>query len=157
MAADDDDTTGQRTEDRPPRAPRTPRSKTTADTPPRDAPRRRSPNDRKLRDALTNTYQTVGTIVAGIGQSNQDAGLAAFGVNVANRADEAADAWMELADQNPGVKAALARFAEGSAVANLIGVHVSMAFPLLAARGLLPGFIPQGAPVDPSQNGNGAA
>lgn len=150
MSANTDDAT-PREEQRPPRASRTPRARATSDTPPRDAPRRRSPSDRKLREALTNTYQTIGTVVAGIGNNSDDPALLAFGVNVANKADDAADAWMELADQNPGVKAALARFAEGSAVANLIGVHVSMAFPLLVARGLIPGFVAQTAP----QNGDG--
>jgi hypothetical protein len=152
---DAEQTTTPRDEARPKTGRRSPRASAGTDTPPRDAPRRRVGSDRKLRDALTNTYQTVGTVVAGIGHSHEDAPLTAFGVNVANHAEDAADAWMELADQNPGVKAALARFAEGSAVANLIGVHVSMAFPLLVARGLVPGFVAQTAPPAPDQNGAG--
>jgi hypothetical protein len=64
-----------------------------------------------------------------------------------------------VADKNPKVKSALRKFTEGSAFAGLVGVHVAMAAPVLASRGILPPHLAAILSADPenapSPNGNG--
>lgn len=111
--------------------------------------------DRKVKESLVTTYQTVGMLTVASAMAREDDALVAFGTAVTSRAEAAADAWLELADQNPAVKAALIKFTQGSAVANLAAVHLSMVFPLLAARGVIPPIV-AGAfgYTAPSQNGD---
>lgn len=116
--------------------------------------------DDQLRESLTTNYQMVGMLVIGIGMPREDPGLIGMGTQMVNRSDAVADAWLELAEKNPKVKAALRRFSEGSAAATLIGVHLSMAAPLLASRGIVPEglaalLMTEPTMPDVSPNGNG--
>lgn len=140
------------------------------DAPPRETSgRRQRPTvDDKLRESLKGTYEMAGVLVMGIGlrprkigeeiHAPGDPGLVATGEAIVTRADAAVEAWLDLADKNPKVKTALRRFTEGSAFAGLIGVHVAMAAPVLASRGILPpqlAVILSTEPTAPSSNGNG--
>ena len=101
-------------------------------------PKRRTPTDRKLAAELTSTYQGIGLAVSGIGVARSDTGLMGTGAAMVNNAEHASEAWLDLADQNPRVKAALVKFTEASAIGSLVAVHLSMAVPLLASRGVIP-------------------
>lgn len=101
-------------------------------------PKRRSGNDKKLADALTKGYQTIGIAAMGIGARKGDNGIAGTGLAMVESAEAAADAWMELADKNPKVKIALQRITEVTAVGVLAGIHVGIMFPLLVDRGVVP-------------------
>lgn len=128
----------------PSRPPRTRRGRARRDTPagagatapPKPASRRTT--DDKVRESLTGTYQMLGGTLASIGMVKQDSGLAGTGVAFINSAETLTDAWMDLAEQNPAVKAALRRFTEGSSLGTLIVAHGACMVPLLASRGVIP-------------------
>jgi hypothetical protein len=128
----------------------------------RDTPRRgRATIDDKLRESLVDTYQMLGLALITIAMPGEDQGLAATGVMVTERADAAADAWLDVADKNPKVKSALRKFTEGSAFAGLFAIHLSMVAPVLASRGILPPQLAamlssHPAPAQPSPNGDSA-
>jgi hypothetical protein len=96
-------------------------------------------NDRKLHEALTRMYTSVGIGMQGVAMMRGDGGLAIAAVNITSVASDTADAWMELAQQNPRVRATLEGLVQGSAVATLAACHVSMVVPVLASRGVVPG------------------
>jgi hypothetical protein len=94
---------------------------------------------------LAGIYQGLGVAIMGLGASRAteaspqgDAGIAGVGAAMFQNADAAALAWLDLADQNPAVKAWLHRITEASAVGSLVAVHFAMALPLLADRGVIP-------------------
>lgn len=159
--------TTPRDEERPPRETRTPRAaRARAEKeaePKQETPKPKvTPTNRKLKASVQSTYESVGLLVIGVGMSKQDNGLIGSGQAITTNAEAAADAWLELADQNPAVKRAMQRFAEGSAVATLVTVHVGMLLPLAASRGVIPAAfmgMPGMAPTEPeptaAQNGNG--
>lgn len=133
------------------------------DRPPRDEtppkvkpaePKKRTPTDKKLAAELASTYQGIGLAVMGVGNLRQDPGVIATGVAVVEHAEQASEAWLDLADQNPKVKAALKRFTEASAVGSLVMVHASMLIPLAASRGIIPG--PLAAAAAAASNGGAA-
>jgi hypothetical protein len=121
-------------EDRPSQEEKSPRWSEPPPSPP--PPRKPSPADRKLKEAVSGVYGTVGLVIAATAGENEQ--VQAAGIHVVNTADAAADAWMELAGQNAKVKKALQRFTEGTSFAGLVGVHVAMFAPLAAARGFIP-------------------
>lgn len=92
-------------------------------------PKRRSPTDRKLAENLSQFYGLLGVGMAGIGNATGNVGLVASGVNVASKAEDAAESWLALADNSPGVRKALEGFAAGSTFAGVIGIHVAMIAP----------------------------
>jgi hypothetical protein len=92
-------------------------------------PKRRSPADRKLSENLSKFYGLLGVGMAGIGNATGNVGLVASGVNVASKAEDAAEAWMAMADNSPAVRKALEGFATGSTFAGVIGIHVAMLAP----------------------------
>jgi hypothetical protein len=97
-----------------------------------------SADDKKLHASLVRMYSMMGVGMTGFGQARGDIGLATAGVNVMSNASETADAWIELAQQNPRVRQALNGLVTGGAMANLIGSHVAIVAPILAARGAIP-------------------
>jgi hypothetical protein len=107
-------------------------------------PKRRTPTDKKLASSIAGTYQAVGVTLIGFGQHKDDKGLVFTGIKVCESAEPIADAWLDLADQNPAVKKALKKFTEVTAAGTLIGMHVSMILPLLADRNIVPGFLAGG-------------
>lgn len=135
--------------ERPPRDETTPKAKpraSRAKAPPTEpAPKQRTSADRKLADSLAGVYQMVGAGIVGIGQTRLMAGIASdnaravahgnrltnMGVQTVNLSETAAEAWLDVADQNPKVKRALKRFSETSATAVLIGIHFQMLLPML--------------------------
>lgn len=147
--------------DKPPRGEKPPRAKRAADasgggtgasarrggsssTPAAAAPPRKAPTgqDAKLHAALVQMYAGVGIGVQGIAMmGGGDVGLAVSGANILSMAESTADAWIELAQQNPKVRATLEGLVTGSAVATLVGCHASMVVPVLASRGVVPGQV----------------
>jgi hypothetical protein len=101
-------------------------------------PKRRTPADRKLQEAVAGLYQTAGMAIIGVGMSRSSEDTANAGAHIVNMAPAVSDAWIDLANQNPQVKRYLQKLGEGSATATLIGLHVAMLAPLAAAGGLLP-------------------
>lgn len=97
-----------------------------------------SPADKRLHASLCTGYEGIGGVVIAIGNAKNDDGLKGVGLKCVNNADRAADAWIELAAENPKIKAMLLRFTETSKVGVLVGIHVAMFVPLLADRGIVP-------------------
>lgn len=110
------------------------------DSPKGETPKRRTPTDQRLHDALTGTYQGIGGVVVTFGFQLEDNGLTGVGTGLINQAETLAEAWVELGNQNPKVKKALQRFTEASAAGTVIALHLSVLTPLLMDRGILPGF-----------------
>lgn len=101
---------------------------------------KRTPADRKLATSLSSTYQAVGVSICTVGiHRGGDARFLTSGQSFIEKADELAEAWMQLADQNPKVKAALRKFTETSAMAGLVGMHFACMAPFLLT--LLPSHI----------------
>lgn len=131
-------TNGATREPRPPReeeptpqgAPRDP-----VDPAPRE-PRPRSPQDRKLAASIAEMYQAAGMIGYGIAQQKQDQGLGQTSANIMENSEAIAEAWMDLADKNPKIKAALKSITEVSAIGAVVGLHVTCVLPFLASRGI---------------------
>lgn len=98
---------------------------------------RMTPDDKKLHASLTRFYAMVGMGVTSAGMARQDLGLATAGVNITSMAEETANSYLELAQQSPRMRKALQGFVQGSAAAALIGSHIAMAAPVLAARGVV--------------------
>lgn len=122
----------------PPKAKPKPAAKAKPAAEPITADKKRTPADKKLGAELASAYQGIGLAVIGIGISREDNGVRDTGVSMVNHAEQAAEAWLDLADQNPAVKRALKKFTEASAIGSLVVVHLSMAAPLLADRGVIP-------------------
>ena len=95
-------------------------------------------NDAKLHASLVRFYGMAGMGLRTAGTMKGDLGLATAGVNIVATASDTADAWIELAQQNPRVRKVLEGFVQGSAAANLAGAHIAMVLPVLAARGVVP-------------------
>lgn len=117
------------------------------------APKRRIGQDKKTQEAISGVYTMIGGVVTTAGMVREDNGIAGTGQEIINHADTIAEAWMDLADQNPKVKKALQRFTEGSAAATLVALHVSVSMPLLIDRNVLPNPLASMF----SQNGNGGS
>lgn len=75
-------------------------------------------------------YLTVGKVVKPFNP--------AIGESIQVGADDAAEAWDELASQNPKVKAFILNLIQGTVWAKLISVHLQMALPFLAASESVP-------------------
>jgi hypothetical protein len=129
------------------RAPRASRARTAGGTstgaaggtsgPPPTEPRKHTPEERKLREALVQAYTLLGGFVQVRGQMGGDIGLSTAGVNIHSRAGEAADVWIDLCRQNPQVKRVLMAAIQGGAVAAVVGMNAVMIVPVLSARGLI--------------------
>jgi hypothetical protein len=75
-------------------------------------------------------YLTVGKVVAPFNGP--------IGESIQVGAGDAAEAWDELASQNPKVKAFILNLIQGTVWAKLISVHLQMALPFLATSESLP-------------------
>lgn len=114
----------------------------------------RTPADAKLRESLVSMYQGVGMLAFGVGMpramSTGDNRLLALSntltepkrvqdgetgeviiVDPRTGAEAIADAWMTAADRNAKIKAALRKFTEGGAIAEVIALHVALLYPFL--------------------------
>lgn len=164
----------------PRKAARKPRTTGTTDTPrssssqPRpEPPRERTREDAKLAESVKSMYEGVGMLALMVGLQREEGNpfLVFAGqlmepamevgpdgtVTSTGRtgADRLSDAWMSVADRNARVKAALKRFTEGGAFAELIALHIPLVLPFApAVSAALPGFL--GTRRDPDSNGNGA-
>lgn len=112
-------------------------------------PRKRIGAERRLMEALTGAYLSAGMALQGFGALQTIRSpvpleapppVMRLGLVLMDETtvDRAVTAWMEVADQNPRVKKALIKAMEGTAIATLIGVHISM----VLQAGLLPGITP---------------
>ena len=112
-------------------------------------PRKKSTtrNDR-LRDDLSQMYSMFGIGVAGLGAGIGDNGIAGVGMAMLSTADDAADAWMELAERNPKVRERLEQLTSASALGGIIAVHFTMLTPLLVDRKVFPSAMAAGLGVD---------
>lgn len=135
---------GAPAEERPPRAEMPPKAKPRAAAKPKATAKPsdgRTPADRKLAASVAEMYTMMGMMVGGIGDIKQDPGLSGTGLALVGNSEAIAETWMDLADKNPKVKAALKNITEVSAVGAVVGIHVSCAMPLLISRGVVPGFV----------------
>jgi hypothetical protein len=100
--------------------------------------KRRTPADKKLAANIANMYQGAGAAVAGLGMARQDIGLVGSGSALIEQSEAISEAWLDLCDSNPKVKQVLIRMTEVSSVGVLVGLHVSVAIPVLVTRGIIP-------------------
>lgn len=107
--------------------------------PKEDPPKRTTPKDRQLRDGIASIYT-----MAAMGATF--AGDPMVGQIISDHADRAADAWLDLAQKDAKVRKLLEKLTTGSAWGDVAMVHISMAIPILATRGLLGGFPMPSAP-----------
>jgi hypothetical protein len=137
---------GTTADDRPPRDESPPRAKPRT-TPRAAAPRtkpaaatddgpKRTPADRKLAASVAEMYQMLGMIGMGLAVPREDRGLAGTSNAFLVNAEAIAEAWMDLADKNPRVKAMLKSVTEVSAVGAVVGLHVTCILPFLSDRGI---------------------
>lgn len=153
------DLSGKREEKRPPEGEAAPKppprrkasSQTKAST--KSDGKRRTPNDRKLGESVEGLYQVIGASLTGIGLRVNDAGLANAGVATIERAEVISEAWLDLADSNPKVKSALLKLTEVSSVGVLVGLHLTIALPILIDRKIVPDSM---AAHMATANGNGS-
>lgn len=105
-----------------------------------EAPTKRklSATDKKLADDLTQIYVAVGLSINGIGSLKEDAGIALTGQRFVEKAESLSQNWLELANTNPAVKAALKKITQGSALGSLIVGHAVCVLPFVADRGIIP-------------------
>lgn len=104
-------------------------------TPPKAKP---TTKDAKLQESITDLYAQGGLILAGVGMAREDVGIQSVGIGMANGSQAIGEAWMDLADKNPKVKAALVKFTEVSSVGVLVSLHVAIVLPFMADRGMIP-------------------
>jgi hypothetical protein len=109
----------------------------------------RTPDEKRLIEALNDTYQMLGMVFIGVGMRIEDVGLQASGMKTVEMAPVIADAWIDLSRRNPAVKAALKRLTEVTAGGVILGYHFSILAPYLASRGIVPAqFVTDAAPAD---------
>lgn len=133
-------------------------------------PKERTTDLRRMEVQLTDLYATVGTYG---GMPFGTKGVAA-GAIISRNASNMAAAWVDLAEKDRNVRAAINRLLQAGGWAGVIGAHVMALLPILAVMGALPE--PVGTAIwfslasqDPelyeylsslgsqSENGNGAA
>lgn len=146
------------TQQRPPRGESAPKTAPKATAPKVDPPKKtRTAADKKLGVSVAGFYQTAGLGLLAMGMNREDAGLAGTGTALIENAETVAEAWLDLADQNPAVKRALVKFTQVSAAGTLVTMHGMMLLPLLADRGVIPPMVAATMAGQAQQNGNGAA
>lgn len=145
-----------------PRAPRNvPPPPEAEPTPQAKTPVKRTPADRRLATKISATYQTVAAGMTAFGMHRGELVLTEDGPVMSgpfmksgdafmNNADALAEQWMQLADNNPKVKAWLKRVTETSAMAGLIGIHFTCVLPFV-----IPMLPPQVQMMMGHENGNG--
>ncbi len=102
--------------------PESPIGKERPSAPPK--PRGRPTNRDNLKDRLERFYMMVGTMLEPFGRFYSP--LQPIGQNLKQLSTEATDAWMELADQDPKVKAYLESITGASTWGNVIGIHFAI-------------------------------
>lgn len=90
---------------------------------------------RDLKEELESNYQMIGTVL-GVAAKTQFQSMAAQ--NFIESSGAAADAWVDVAEKNPKIKAALLKFTSGTAMAQVVSVHVTMLLPVLSGYGVVP-------------------
>jgi hypothetical protein len=80
----------------------------------------------------------LGVTLGTVGAAKQDEGVAATGHAIVGNAETITESWLDLAEQNAGVKAGLRKLAEGGAVGGLVVVHLMCVLPFLVDRGVVP-------------------
>jgi hypothetical protein len=90
-------------------------------------------SDADLRARLVESYETLGTLMAGMGYMRRNPGLALAGFNVIASAGEQADIDVRTCRTNPRLRALLVRFLDSSATMQFVGAKVALAAPALAA------------------------
>lgn len=123
---------------------RMPRNVQDAPRPKTSGKESRRGQDKKLQVALQGLYETSGVLLTGFGFQREDDGVIGMGLQVTQLAEQTSLAWMDLADQNPKIKAVLLRVTETSALATVVTLHIGMALPLLVSRQIIPANIAQG-------------
>lgn len=141
---------------------------------------KRGTNARRLQGKITEAYASIGFITCAIAstkqqmlgeipagtpadhprmqQSRQNELLYNAGTNAINTSSAVAEAWMELADQNPAVKTALERMTEGSAIASVVITNAMFIIPFGIALGWVPEVIGERmGGMSAMMNGNGGA
>jgi hypothetical protein len=147
-------------EERPPREARAPRATSSrarnasADD---GTPKPRTAADKKLAASIAGGYQSIGGLIIGIGARFEDQGLVGTGAATINNAEMIAEAWIDVSQKNPKVKAWLEKITEVSALGVLVSLHVATVLPLLMDRGVIPpGMMAFAAPPASNGNGNGS-
>lgn len=126
LAAEPEQAAPDTSSDRPPRA----AGASSTTTPRKPANPRTAASITRIRAGLVMTFT-----MAGMGVSVYDGW---DGQVIALNAERLADAWCELAEQNPRVRKALERMLEGSAWGGAIGTTAAVAVPIAVRHGMLP-------------------
>jgi hypothetical protein len=90
---------------------------------------------RDLKEELEGNYQMIGTVLGFAAKTGMQQAAA---VNFVESAGAAADSWVDVAEKNPKIKAALLKFTSGTAFAQVISIHFAMLTPVLAGYGVVP-------------------
>lgn len=143
--------------------------------PPPPPPPPRSPTDAKLAASILQMYEGVAVLAGGFGipramRTGDDRLLVLSAhlmeprtaevdgvvrvVDQRTGAEAITDAWMTAADRNPKIKAALRRFTEGGAIAEVVALHLPLVIPFLPG---IPGLaiLRRSAPAPTTANGAG--
>ena len=105
------------------------------------SPGRRTPTNAKLEEKIGRFYMMLGTVMRPFGRWYTP--LTDVGDSVKEFSGEAAEAWMELAEENPEIKKKLEEWTSASIYGNIVGIHFAM---FMAAA---PGPVQQMASGDP--------
>lgn len=117
---------------------------TGSDRPPSAAPFEPEPRERtrdlaRMERQLTELYANIGTYG---GMMTGQKGMLAGGV-IAGNAASLAEAWIDLAERDQGVRRAIQRVLESGGWAGVIGAHVVTILPIAALAGVLPANMAQ--------------
>lgn len=87
-------------------------------------PGKRTPTNAKLEEKIARFYMMMGTVMRPFGRWYPS--LTDVGDTVKTFSSEAAEAWMELAEENSEVKKKLEDWTSASIYGNIIGIHFAM-------------------------------
>lgn len=124
--------------------------------------RSRSPKMQKLESSVAGLYIMLGGAMSTLPEQVGGTRLRVVGLSVARSADEIAEAWLDLAEDDKRVLKALESLTSFSGWGKVIGVHlmaVGSAVPGIAAMPSFGGGMTAGAPTQPQgppPNGGGA-
>lgn len=113
-------------------SPGSPGGNETSGSSPTASPPRRTPKITGLREKLARFYMMIGTIMVPFGRFIPQ--LEPIGANLKQFSDEAADAWMDLAEEDPKVKQYLESLVSASGWGNVIGIHFAIFMTAIPAQ-----------------------
>ena len=113
---------------------------------------KRTPKVDTLRTKVARFYMMIGTVLVPFGRFIPQ--LDPIGTNLKKFSEEAADAWIDLAEEDPRVKSYLESLTGASTWGNVIGIHFAIfmgAMPQHTVEKVVEQVVPQEAMDDPIQ------